>query len=172
MSELNLHSLSVNKRKKSRRVGRGNASGTGTYSGRGLKGQRSRSGGKGGLKLRGLKQMLKSKPKMGGFKSLTPKLETVNLETLEKHFGAGELVDVKKLLAKKLVKTQKNGLKILGNGKITKKLTVKANSFSESAKKAIIEAGGTIDQIVKPKKARPKKKVFDKPKVEKAKKTK
>lgn len=147
MAEITLHNLKINKkaRKKAKRVGRGNASGSGTYSGRGLKGQRSRSGGKSGLKRRGLKQMLKSKPKIGGFKSLKPKMETVNLDRLEVAFNDGELVNSKKLIAKNLIKTAKNGVKVLGNGKLTKKLTVIVNNFSKSAKKAIIEAGGKAE---------------------------
>jgi large subunit ribosomal protein L15 len=144
MSELTLHNLKVKKgaKKRPRRVGRGNASGRGTYSGRGLKGQRSRSGGKSGLKRRGLRQLLRNKPKIGGFKSLKPKMETVNLEQLEKNFEASEIVNAKKLIAKNLIGSVKKGVKILGSGKLNKKLTVIADSFSESAKKAIIKAGG------------------------------
>jgi len=144
MSELTLHNLQVNRKaiKKSKRVGRGNASGHGTYSTRGLKGQKSRSGGKGGLKRRGLKQLLRNKPKIGGFKSLKPKMVIVNLDQLEKSFESGELINTKKLIAKNLIKTAKPGVKILGEGKLTKKFTVIADGFSESAKKAIIEAGG------------------------------
>lgn len=159
MPELSLHNLKINKkaRSKPKRRGRGDASGRGTYSGRGLKGQRSRSGGKSGLKRRGLKQLLQSKPKLGGFKSLKPKMAIINLDQLEKSFETGELVNPKKLIAKFLIKRSKSGVKILGNGKLTKKLTVTANSFSEVAKKAIIEAGGTAELIVKPSKAKSKK---------------
>lgn len=149
MAELTLHNLKINKaaKKKAKRVGRGNASGHGTYSGRGLKGQKSRSGGKSGLKRRGLRQLLRNKPKIGGFKSLRSKLAVVNLDDLEKNFEAGELINDKKLLAKNLIKTNKFGVKILGEGKLTKKLIVIADSFSESAKKGIIEAGGSIKLI-------------------------
>ena len=147
MSELTLHNLKVEKgaKKRPQRVGRGNASGRGTYSGRGLKGQRSRSGGKRGLKRKGLRQLLRNKPKIGGFKSLKPKMETVNLEQLEKSFEVGEVVNAKKLIAKNLISPAKKGVKILGNGKLTKRLTVIADSFSESAKKAIIKAGGKAE---------------------------
>ena len=149
MTEINLHNLKIAKRSKKRkkRVGRGNSSGSCTYSGRGLKGQRSRSGGKKGLKRRGLNQFLKNKPKMGGFKSLKPKIVTVNIEQLEKFFADGEVVNAKKLISKKIIKSAKNGLKILGNGKLTKKLTVTADSFSESAKKAIIKVGGEVKLV-------------------------
>ncbi len=155
MAELSLNNLKVSKgsNHKSKRLGRGNASGKGTYSARGLKGQRARSGGRGGSKRRGLSQLLRNKPKLGGFKSLQPKPEVVNVEDLQKHFADGELVNPKNLLAKKLIKTIKPGVKILGQGKLTKKLTVKANSFSESAKKVIMEAGGSVQLITKVKKS-------------------
>ncbi len=147
MTQLDLHYLRATERKKAKRVGRGNASGRGTYSGRGLKGQRSRSGGRSGLKRRGLSQLLRNKPKLGGFKSPHAKPEVINLVTLEKFFEAGELINPKKLLSKGLVKTLKNGVKILGQDKLSKKFTVMADSFSESAKKAIIEAGGQVKII-------------------------
>jgi len=145
--ELNLHNLKLAKgsKKKKKRMGRGNSSGHGTYSGRGQKGQRSRAGGKGGLKRRGLKQLLRGKPKIGGFRSLRPKMVTINIDQLEKMFESGEVVEAKKLIAKNLIKSNKFGLKILGDGKLTKKLTVFADSFSESAKKAIMDAGGKAE---------------------------
>lgn len=163
MSELSLHNLRVNKKavKKAKRVGRGNASGRGTYSSRGLKGQKSRSGGRSGLKRRGLKQFLKNKPKIGGFRSLKPKMEIVNIQDLDRLFADGELISTKKLVGKKIIDSGRYGVKILGEGKITKKLTVTADNFSESAKQAIIEAGGKAELTNKakksPKKLRPKK---------------
>lgn len=145
MTELSLHNLKINKKakKRAKRVGRGNASGHGTYSTRGLKGQRSRSGGKKGLKKLALKKQLASKPKLGGFNSLRPKMITVNVAELEKNFNAGELVNPAKLLEKGLIRRIKPGVKILGDGKLTKKLNVFAHDFSESAKQAIIKAGGS-----------------------------
>ena len=80
---LTLKNLKPKKAKKAKRVGRGNASGTGTYAGRGLKGQRSRSGGKGGLKLMGLKQTFSKLPKNKGFTSPHAKLNVINIEDLE-----------------------------------------------------------------------------------------
>ena len=88
---------------------------------------------------------MKNKPKIGGFKSLKPKFIKVNIDSLEKSFEAGELVNIKKLIAKNLIKKNISGLKILGNGRLTKKLTVIADDFSESAKKAIIKAGGKTE---------------------------
>ncbi|OGY45557.1 MAG: 50S ribosomal protein L15 [Candidatus Buchananbacteria bacterium RIFCSPHIGHO2_02_FULL_38_8] len=145
--ELTLHNLKLAKgsKRKIKRMGRGNASGHGTYSGRGQKGQRARSGGKKGLKRRGLHQLLKNKPKLGGFKSLKSKMAIVNLDQLEKVFTIGEIVDGKKLIAKNLIKSNKTGVKILGQGKLTKKLTVIADAFSDSAKKAIMEVGGKAE---------------------------
>src|SRR3989338_1388867 len=149
MVELTLDNLKINfgAKKKRKRVGRGNASGHGTYSGRGLKGQRARSGGKKGLKLRGLKQLLKNKPKIGGFKSQKGKFVIINLDQLEKNFSANEIVNPAKIIAKGLTLEIKNGIKILGQGKLTKKLNVLANAFSESAKKAIMEVGGQAQLV-------------------------
>lgn len=156
MTELGLHNLKLNKagRRKSKRLGRGNASGRGTYSGKGLKGQKARSGGKGGLKRKGLMQSLRSKPKMGGFKSLQGKMVNVDLTDLDKNFENGELINPKKIAAKFNLRTVKPGIKILGSGKITKKLTIHANAFSETAKQAIMEAGGKAELIIKPKKVK------------------
>lgn len=160
MTEVTLNNLKLNKagRKKTRRVGRGNSSGRGTYSARGLKGQKARSGGKGGLKRRGLAQMLRSKPKMGGFTSLKPKMTNVTLEELEFAFENGAVVDPKKIISKLSLHHSKSGVKVLGNGVLTKKLRVIAHSFSESAKKAIIAAGGTAEVIVLPENPAKKKK--------------
>lgn len=152
MTELSLNNLRINKRKKSKRVGRGNASGVGTYSGRGLKGQKARSGGKGGLKRKGLSRLLRNKPKLGGFKSLNPKPAIVDLSVLAKNFESGELVNDKTLIAKGLIRSKKDGIKVLGAGPVTKKLNVFANSFSESAKKAIIDAGGQATIVARSKK--------------------
>ncbi len=143
---LTLHNLKQAKsaKKPKKRLGRGNSSGLGTYSGRGLKGQKARSGGKGGLKLKGLKGNIQSIPKIGGFKSLKPKLAIVNLKDLEKNFKNDEIITAGKLAKKNLIKDSKSGVKILGDGKLTKVLTVKVNKISESAKKAIEEAGGKV----------------------------
>lgn len=130
-------------RKKSRRVGRGGK--RGTYSGRGMKGQRARSGGKRGLKALGLKQTLRRIPKKRGFQSLKPKSVVVNIADLEKKFSDGEIINLRGLVKTDLIKDIKNDIKILGEGKLTKKFTVIANGFSASAKKAIEEAGGKAE---------------------------
>lgn len=151
MTEVSLNNLQLNKagRKKTRRLGRGNSSGRGTYSGRGIKGQKARSG-VSGLKRRGLTQMLRSKPKMGGFISSKPKMTNINLDELNRMFEAGELITPKKIIAKLSLHKSKSGVKVLGNGQLTKKLKISAHAFSESAKKAIIDAGGSVDVIKRP----------------------
>ena len=131
-------------KKKKKRVGRGDSSGHGTYSTRGAKGQRARSGGKGGLKLKGLKSNILSIPKLGGFRSLKPKLEIVNLKDLEKNFAAGEIITPAKLIEKGLIKSVKPGIKVLGMGTLSKKLILKVNKISESAKEAVEKAGGKV----------------------------
>jgi large subunit ribosomal protein L15 len=125
----NLNNLKSVKKKKSRRVGRGNASGRGTTAGRGTKGQRARSGGRKGLKLFGLKQTFHKIPKSQGFVSFYAKLKAINLEDLEKKYKDGETVKLAKF-------------KILAKGQINKKLTVFASAFSKKAEEAIIKAGG------------------------------
>ena len=126
---LSLHTIKPAKgaTKKRKRVGRGNASGCGTYSGRGIKGQRSRSGGKSGLKRLGMKMILRNIPKKRGFKSDKPKNQVVNLADLNKHFKDGETVNPKSLLKAGLIDTIKLPVKVLGNGE----LAVKGLKFSE-----------------------------------------
>ena len=131
---LNLSNIKAPKRKAKKRVGRGNSSGTGTYSGRGQKGQRSRSGGKGGLKLKGLKETFRSVPKSRGFTSPHAKLNVINLSDLEAKYKDGEKIELK-------------DYKVLGQGEIKKKLDISASAFSKSAEQAIIKAGGKICKL-------------------------
>jgi len=143
-----LHNLKMSPSKKKRkRVGRGDSSGHGTYAGRGLKGQRSRSGGRKGMIRRGLKQTLKGIPKKRGFKSFYPKMAVVNLTELNENFSEDEKVTSEILLAKKIVKFSPSGLKVLGGGKLTKKVRVFADRFSKKAKEAIVKAGGEAKEI-------------------------
>lgn len=140
-----LHNLQIQygSKKKRKRVGRGDASGHGTSSTRGIKGQKSRSG-TGGFKRMGMKKILQSSPKFKGQKIRYPKMLPVNIETLEKHFEAGQIIDAKTLLKKNVINKLDRKIKILGNGDLKKKFTVIANAFSESAKEAILKAGGSI----------------------------
>ena len=141
---LTLHNLQSTKhQRRAKRVGRGNASGKGNYATRGLKGQKSRSGGRKGLKARALKDQLISKtPKLRGFQSMYKKMEITSVGDLEKKFKDGEIITPRRLFLIGLISKTKLGVKILGQGKLTKKLTVKANAFSKSAKEAITQAGG------------------------------
>lgn len=124
--------------KKRKVIGRGGK--RGTYSGKGMKGQRARSG-VSGLKALGMKQVMLSTPKLRGFKSLKPKTPVVNVSELNV-FEDGAIVDIKKMIQMELLDKREKKVKVLGDGKITKKLTVIANAFSETAKSAIETAGG------------------------------
>ena len=140
-----LHNLQIphGSKKKRKRVGRGNASGHGTSSTRGIKGQKSRSG-TGGFKRMGMKKILQSSPKFKGQKIRYPKMFPVNIEELEKHFDAGQIIDAKALFQKNIINKLDRKIKILGNGELKKKFTVIASAFSESAKQAILKAGGKV----------------------------
>jgi len=141
---LTLHTLHPSKgsKKSKKRLGRGLAS-KGSYSGRGVKGQRARSG-VSGLKLRGLRQNMLATPKVRGFKSPAPRLVVVNLSDLNTAFGDGAKVSPKLLLKKGLVQDISTGVKILAKGDLTVKLTVTDCKVSASAKVKIEAAGGTV----------------------------
>lgn len=139
--------FSSGSRKWPKRVGRGNASGHGTYSGRGQKGQRARSGGKKGLKLKGIKPIIKRLPKVKGFKSIHSKPVIINLDTLERYFKEDEIVNPKKLFKLEIIPSQRTKIKILGSKKLSKKLIVQAHNFSKSAEDAIKKAGGKVIKL-------------------------
>ena len=129
---MNLHELApvmgsthVNKRK-----GRGSATGNGKTAGRGHKGQKARSGGK--LRI--------------GFEGGQKPLTAVNVAVLNQ-FEDGAVVDSAALIAKGILQDCKYGLKVLGNGNVTKNVTVKAAAFSESAKEKIEKAGGKAEVV-------------------------
>lgn len=128
------------------RKGRGLSSGHGFTSGRGTKGQKAH--GKTRLGFEGGQMPLyRQKPKRG-FTSMNHKdYALVSLTTLNTRFGDGAEVTPEALMAAGIVKNQKSGIKVLGNGQLTKKLTVKAHQFSASAKAAIEAAGGTTEVI-------------------------
>lgn len=145
---MQIHQLTVKKKKARKTVGRGGK--RGTYSGRGNKGQKARSGASiDPLFEGGRSSLVERLKKVRGFKSTHPKKNVVKLESLEKVFKAGDVVSVETLLVAKLVnkKDAKNGVKILGTGEISKKITIAAGILlSASAKAAIIKAGGTINE--------------------------
>ena len=151
---LKLHNLKTNRHKTRQRRGRGNATGSGNYSGRGMKGQKSRSGGRHKGRHAGKKfpAFIAQIPKKRGFRSIHPQKIVVNIEDINKEFKSGETVDVKKLKEAGLITQTHPGVKILGRGKMSKKLTVTADSFSKSAFDAIKKAGGEPIIIEKPKK--------------------
>lgn len=124
--------------KKRKRIGRGNASGQGTYAGKGLKGQRSRSG-VSGLKRLGMKKQLLQIPKVRGFKSLKPDNQVVNLTDLTNNFKDGEKVNPKTLVKKGLINTTKSPVKVLGKGE----LKVKNLEFSD------VKMSKTVEEAVK-----------------------
>ncbi|MEK9129993.1 MAG: 50S ribosomal protein L15 [Patescibacteria group bacterium] len=142
---LTLHNLkpAEGSRKKVQRVGRGGK--RGTYSGRGLKGQKARSGGKRGLQLKGLKKMIQSIPKKRGFRSINLKPEIVNIKQLNINFKDNDEITPKILVEKKLISKNKNGVKILGDGELKKKLIIKGCIVSKSAKEKIEKAGGKVE---------------------------
>lgn len=129
-------------RNKYKRVGRGNSSGKGTTAGRGTKGQRARTGGRNKLTRRSLKSLILPTPKLRGFLSHKPKLETVSLQQLQNAFADGMKVTAVDMHKSNLISSAWPGVKVLGDGTITKKLTVIANKFSVSAAAAIEKAGG------------------------------
>lgn len=127
-----------------RRVGRGNASGMGTYSTRGSKGQRARSGGRSGLKLKGMKRIIVSLPKLGGFISRHKKPGEVQLTALIAHFADGATITKKALRAKGLIDVRDRNVKIIGAGAVGKKFTVIGMTASQPARAAIEQAGGSF----------------------------
>ncbi|MFC1613064.1 50S ribosomal protein L15 [Patescibacteria group bacterium] len=143
---LSLHTLKKNNTKKKKRVGRGNASGHGTYSTRGIKGQRARSGGRKKLKIKGFKQILTNVPKEKGFKRESIPQQIINIVNINEKFKEGEKVNPETLFSKKLVKDKKINIKILAKGDLKiKSLNISGCELSESAKKKIEDMGGIIE---------------------------
>lgn len=142
LSLSNLKTITSNKTRK--RVGRGNASGHGTYSTRGLKGQKSRSG-VSGLKRLGMKKQMLSIPKKRGFTSYQTKAQPVTLAQLNRHFKDGAEINARVLLRTNLVSTVKGRIKILAQGTLTiKNLKLSGLLFSAGARQQIEKNGGII----------------------------
>jgi large subunit ribosomal protein L15 len=145
MHDFNLHAPEgANKRK--RIVGRGQGSGRGTTAGKGNKGQQSRSGGKTYIGFEGGQMPLFRRLAHRGFSNYPFKkvFQIVNLGEIEKRYENGEIVDIASLIAKGLVKDP-GAVKILGDGTLTRKLTVKVAAVSASAKEKIEKAGGSVE---------------------------
>lgn len=147
---MKLHELSPeNGSKKARkRIGRGAGSGQGKTAGKGHKGQKARAGRGMRPGFEGGQMPLQRRiPKRGFVNIFRKEFTTVSVKALDAAFGAGETVTIEALCEKGLVKKTLDGVKILGNGEITKALTVEANAFSESAKQKIEAAGGKAEVI-------------------------
>ncbi len=148
---MNIQSLkpAVNSRFSQKRLGRGIGSGIGKTSGKGHKGQNARSGGGVRLGFEGGQMPLIRKLPRRGFTNADFKkvYSIVNLADLNK-FDENSVVDAKSLVEKGILsKVEKYGVKVLGNGKLEKPLTVKANKFSQSAKKKILKIKGTVEEV-------------------------
>lgn len=130
-----------------KRKGRGPGTGNGKTGGRGHKGQKARSGGGVRIGFEGGQMPLARRIPKRGFNNIFAKpMESVNVSKLNK-FDDGAVVDAESLLNAGILSKCRYGVKILGNGEITKKLTVKASAFSESAKEKIEAAGGKAEVI-------------------------
>jgi large subunit ribosomal protein L15 len=130
-----------------KRVGRGNGSGHGSTAGRGDKGQNSRAGGGKGPGFEGGQNPLHMRmPKLGGFKNRNRvEYAVVNVGRLDELFAKGETVDVDALFARGVIKSKTTPVKVLGDGEITKALTVKVDKVSAPARTKVEAAGGTVD---------------------------
>ena len=149
---MKLHELkpAEGSRKNRNRVGRGIGSGNGKTSGRGHKGQKARSGGGVRPGFEGGQMPIYRRLPKRGFKNIwAKKYAEVNVETLEKKFDNGETVDPVALIERGVLKNVWDGVRILGNGELTKKLKVVANGCTKTAAEKIKAAGGTIELIVK-----------------------
>lgn len=131
-----------------KRVGRGNGSGIGKTAGRGLNGQKSRAGGGKGKGFEGGQTPLARRlPKLPGFRNINHvEYAPVNVARLEEKFEAGEEVTAATLAAKGIIKKDTQLVKVLGDGEITKALTVKVDKISASAKAKIEAAGGKVEE--------------------------
>jgi large subunit ribosomal protein L15 len=142
---LTLHTISPKKgsTKPKKRIGRGLGS-KGTYSGRGVKGQRARSGGRSGLQLKGIRGIMLSTPKMRGFTSGYPRMQIVSVADISKHFKTGAKITPNILFKAGLVDSAKGPVKVLGDGTIAIQITLAQCKVSSSAKQKIEAAGGTV----------------------------
>lgn len=133
--------------KNRKRVGRGHGSGWGKTAGRGMNGQKSRAGGGKGTGFEGGQTVLAMRlPKLPGFKNRNRiEYAPVNVDRLEGLFNDGDVVDAAALVEKGVIKSTGVGIKVLGNGNLTKKLTVKVDKVSASAQSKIEAAGGKVE---------------------------
>ena len=146
---MKLHELkpSVGSRKSPKRLGRGNGSGLGTTAGKGQKGQNARSGG--GVRPGfegGQTPLARRLPKLPGFRNFNRvEYVPVNVSRLDAKFNAGDLVDADTLYAAGIIKNTTDPIKVLGDGEITKALTVRVDKVSASARVKIEAVGGKVE---------------------------
>lgn len=146
---MKLHELSpvAGSTKESKRIGRGHGSGQGKTSGKGHKGQKARAGRGMRPGFEGGQMPLQRRIPKRGFNNIFAKeIVAINVSALDK-FEDGAVVDAAALIEKKIIKNAYDGVKILGNGNITKKLQVKVSAYSESAKQKIEAAGGKAEVV-------------------------
>lgn len=134
--------------KERKRIGRGAASGQGKTAGKGHKGQKARSGSNAHIGFEGGQMPLQRRiPKRGFVNIFAKEIATVNVAAINDKFDDGATVTIEALVGSGLVKKTLDGVKVLGQGELTKKLTVQANAFSASAKAKIEAAGGKAEVI-------------------------
>ena len=146
---MKLHELSPveGSKREAKRIGRGHGSGQGKTAGKGHKGQKARAGRGMRIGFEGGQMPLQRRLPKRGFNNIFAKnIVSVNVGTLER-FENGAVVDTQALIDAGIVKNSFDGVKVLGNGNLTKKLTVKVTAFSESAKAKIEAAGGKAEVI-------------------------
>ncbi len=147
---MKLHELSPvpGSTKERKRIGRGPASGQGKTAGKGHKGQKARAGRGMQIGFEGGQMPLQRRIPKRGFNNIFRKeFAIVNLASLDKAFNDGDTVTIEALVASGLVKKTLDGVKVLGNGELTKKLTVQVNAYSETAKSKIEAAGGKAEVV-------------------------
>ena len=147
---MKLHDLSpaAGSAKERKRIGRGPASGQGKTAGKGHKGQKARAGRGMRAGFEGGQMPLQRRiPKRGFNNIFATEMAIANVAALDKYFEDGATVTIDALIEKGIIKKTLDGVKILGNGEISKKLTVQANAFSDSAKAKIEAAGGKAEVI-------------------------
>lgn len=147
---MKLHELSPvpGSTKERKRIGRGPASGQGKTAGKGHKGQKARAGRGMRIGFEGGQMPLQRRIPKRGFNNIFRKeFATVNIASLDKVFNDGDTVTIEALVNSGLVKKTLDGVKVLGNGEIAKKLTVQVNAYSETAKSKIEAAGGKAEVV-------------------------
>lgn len=147
---MKLHELApaAGSKKDVKRIGRGPASGQGKTAGKGHKGQKARAGKGPRPGFEGGQMPLQRRIPKRGFNNIFAKgIAIVNLAAIAERFDDGAVVDIDALKAAGLIKKEMDGVKVLGNGELTKKFTVKVNAYSEAAKAKIEAAGGTAEVI-------------------------